>query len=373
MINEDLWNSYRQFDLQIKSQFHRIPYYQKILLSLILFALLPSVFFSKKSSHPNKKAILHYGNTEAWNTIYAAVDAEQYDYKIIRKLIPIIPKLFIHDLLDAFKYDWRFVLKHLYFFGFMALRVGQYYRFIQNRNLGILIVMQEYSPYMRYLTRVLESENKKLFNIMHGIPGKESSYFRFTRCFVWGEYFKNYYIHNHAHPDQFVISGSPYHQMLKQNRCIADEDIDILYMMQGEKHVSNDEITDTFDVLKNFVTEYRVVCKQHPVYPVKHVPEWIELVDEAPGKLLCRSKIILSHHSTALLDAMVLNKQVIAFTKVDRKEILHFLPSKAILTTKENLNEYLSKILIRDTDIAPLNCAIDDVNVKSVFAAYLGG
>lgn len=65
-------------------------------------------------------------------------------------------------------------------------------------NLSNLTVLQEYSFYLSYFRRVVEHEGGNLYNIQQGIPGDTYCYFRFSKYFVCGEYYKNIYIHNKA-------------------------------------------------------------------------------------------------------------------------------------------------------------------------------
>ena len=372
-MNNDLLRSYQQYRWQQQNGFLRIGILIKIGLSLIFFLLLFASLFPKKRYVFTKKiAIIDYGNTETLRTVYEALSLSTISNQTIRQTLPSLPRLFLKDILKAWQNDWKLVITNLPFLGILALRCGQYYSIIQKNEIQKLIVMQEYSYYMSYLTHILENEGKQLFNIMHGIPGKEASYFRFTRCFVWGEYFKNYYINNHASPKQFIISGSIYHQMLKNKRPIQEE-IDILYMMQGDEDfvIPNDELSETFEILEKISYNFKVACKRHPQYPTQTVPKNLNIIDGSPTQLMHKSKIILSHHSTSLLDAIVLGKHALAFVKRDRESILQFLPHKNIMTTKEMLQTTLLELLSHPNNITDSQFAIDDIDATNVILTTL--
>ncbi len=341
-MNNDLLRSYQQYRWQQQNGFLRLSILTKIGLSFIFFLVLLYSLFPRKKISCTKVAIVDYGQTETLRTVYITLDLPSIENNTLRKTLPCLPDIFFKDLRDAWREEWRFVAKNLPFLGVLALRCGQYYGAVQKQQIKNLIVMQEYSYYMSYLTRLLEYEEKHLFNIMHGIPGKEASYFRFTRCFVWGEYFKNYYIANHADPDQFIISGSIYHQMLK-NLPPIEATIDILYMMQGDEEwvISHDELTETFQILETLSPRFTIACKRHPLYPKQTVPPSLSIVEGSPTELMRSSKIVLSHHSTSLLDAIILGKYPLAFVKRDRDNMLRFLPQQAIITTKEILRTTL--------------------------------
>ncbi len=372
-MNNDLLRSCQQYRSQKEMKFLRTGIVTKIGLAFIFFAVLILSLLPKKRKQSNKKAIVYYDNIDTLKSIYTKLHLPSIENKQIRRTFPNLPRLFAKDIAEIWKEDWKLIITNLPFFGSLALRCGQYYSIVRKMEIKTLIVMQEYSYYMSYLTRIMEYEEKQLINIMHGIPGKEASHFRFSRCFVWGEYFKNYYIANHAHPEQFIISGSIYHQVLKQTGCKNDEDIDILYMMQGDTHISADELSETFVVLQQFTSKYKVACKQHPIYSVQNVPKELMVVDGSPTQLICRAKIVLSHHSTSLLDAMVLGKKPLAFTKDDSDGILKFLPQASIVSSKEKLQQTILNILLYPEHVHFIPSAIDDIDAEKVISQVLKG
>lgn len=372
-MNNDLLRSYQQYRWQQQNGFLRLSILTKIGLSFIFFLVLLYSLFPRKKISCTKVAIVDYGQTETLRTVYITLDLPSIENKTLRKTLPYLPDIFFKDLLDACSEEWRFVAKNLPFLGVLALRCGQYYGAVQKQQIKNLIVMQEYSYYMSYLTRLLEYEEKHLFNIMHGIPGKEASYFRFTRCFVWGEYFKNYYIANHADPEQFIISGSIYHQSLKDLSPL-EATIDILYMMQGDEDwvISHDELAETFQILEILCSQFKIICKRHPLYPNQFIPPSLSIAEGSPTKLIQNSKIVLSHHSTSLLDALVLGKHPLAFVKRDREDMLHFLPKEAIITTKEMLLTTLL-VLLDHHKMSTIKSVIDNRDASNIILQTLKG
>lgn len=371
-MNNDLLRSYQQYRSQQQSGFLRIGFMTKIGLSFIFFLLLLSSLFSRKKSTFGKTAIINYGNTDSLNSVYKALSFPTIDNQTLRKTLPVLPPVFLKDIIDAWREEWKFIATNLPFLGVLAFRCGQYYGTVQNHKIQKLIVMQEYSYYMSYLTRLMENEGKQLFNIMHGIPGKEASYFRFTHCFVWGEYFKNYYIANYADPIQFIVSGSIYHQILK-NLPPIQETIDILYMMQGDEDwvISHNELTETFEILKKLSSHFKIACKRHPQYPMQAVPDELMIIEGSPTQLMLTSKIILSHHSTSLLDAIILGKRALAFVKRNREGMLQFLPLNNIITSKEMLLYRLQNLLNHPDNETDSQYAIDDADAQNVILSVL--
>ena len=372
-MHEDLLNACLQFDRRVEMGLYRLAFHRKLLLIVLFFVVLPTVLFTRPRRDGERTVQLHYGETEAWRAIYDGVGVPEYDYGLIRKLLPVLPRVFATDIWTALRHDWKFVARYLPFFGLLALRVGQHYRFARKHRVRTLIVMQEYSPYMRYLTRIMEYEERSLVNIMHGIPGGEAAYFRFTRCFVWSEYYKNFYIANHADPGQFVVIGSFYHQKIGKAGCRVDEDIDLLYMMQGETHVPLKEREAVFALIQSIAPRYRVVCRQHPVYKIRELPPDLFISTDSPMELICRSRIVLSHHSTALLDALVLKKAVIAYTGSDKTSVVAFLPKTFAVTGVDALKERLDGLLCGTlVQQRPEHIfAIDDLDSRQIVRTHL--
>lgn len=367
-MNNDLFRSYQQYLWQQQNGFLRLSILIKIGLSFIFFLVLFLSMLPRKKVPCTRTVMINYGQTETLRSVYTTLSFHTIENHSLRKALPFLPNIFLQDLSNMWGKDWKFVVKNLPFLGVIALRCGQYYSTIQEQQIKNLIVMQEYSYYMSYLTRLLEYEGKGLFNIMHGIPGKEACFFRFTRCFIWGEYFKNYYITNHAAPEQFIISGSIYHQMLK-NLSPLEATIDILYMMQGDEDwvVSHDELAETFEILETLCSQFKIACKRHPLYPKQFIPPSLSIAEGSPTELIQNSKIVLSHHSTSLLDALVLGKHPLAYVKRDRDDMLNFLPKEAIIRTKEMLHTILLNRHKRPTTAS----VIDDKDAPSIILQIL--
>lgn len=366
-MNSDLFRSYQQYHWQQENGFLPLALRTKIGLILIFIIMLVSALFPRKKTSSHTTAIINYGESDALRPVYTTLSFPTISNHTLRKTFPILPYVFLQDMIQMWRSDWKFVVKNLPFLGILGLRCGQYYSIIHKQQIKNLIVMQEYSYYMSYLTRLLEHEEKHLFNIMHGIPGKEACYFRFTRCFVWGEYFKHYYITNHADPHQFIISGSIYHRMLKKLPPI-ESTIDVLYMMQGDEEfvIPSQERLETFEILEKISKKFTVACKRHPQYPNQSVPYNLRVVEGSATELIRISKIILSHHSTSLLDGMILGKHVLAFIKQNRKPMLQFLPDNNIVTTKESLYRSISTYLETLFTPSEISYALDDIDAHTV-------
>lgn len=111
--------------------------------------------------------------------------------------------LFLFKL--AFKYPVPcFILK-------TAIKIAYYKYLIVMFSPKAIIVHNEASYTSSILTFFCEKNGVEHINVMHGekIYFIGDGYFRFTRCYVWNEYYKNLFIEMNAEPNQFIVEIPP--------------------------------------------------------------------------------------------------------------------------------------------------------------------
>ncbi len=352
MIDSDLMRSYYQYKKHQEIGHFKISFFKKILLSLLFFILIPFFIFKffyltrfKRDRLDKGLYIFSFTIYEPMKSIVSKL-ASIEDTVVINfpKALPIFPTILLKDFGNIFFKKPFWTLRNLDFFGALAFKILPHYRY----NISKLLLLQEYSFYSSYLTRMYESENGSLYNIMHGIPGEEASFFRFTKCFVWGEYFKDFYIKNHAEKTQFVIAGSIYHKKLLDNFYLDKEnEFDILYALQGDKFIDRKYTQDTYDTLLKVQKELdiTIAVKAHPRFPNSDIiPKSFIKIDSSPIKIIGASTLIISHFSTILLDAKVVGKNILAFVPVEHDNLVNYLESDEIVYNKDTL--YMSIINI---------------------------
>ncbi len=199
MIDSDLKRSYHQYKKRIKLGLIKVSFLQKLILGILFFIILfLSIMFSslflRKNSKKEKIFLIDYSDKEPHKSIKEElVKIENILLiKFDKYFLPILPIYFYKGLLD----EPIFWLKNLDFLGALSIQVAKYYNLYHSKNMHSMIVLQEYSFYMSYLTSIIEFDGGKLYNIMHGIPGDEASFFRFSKCFVWGKYYEDFFIKN---------------------------------------------------------------------------------------------------------------------------------------------------------------------------------
>lgn len=370
MLDSDLKRSYYQYLKHIKVDLVQLNFVHRWSLSFIFIVIfLSSLVFS--FIYYRKKA------GKRINSMICSSDREPYDSikngllkndvvelaKINRFAPPVLPMMFY---VEVFK-NFRFYMKRMDFLGAMSIKLVQYFSLYHKKNMRVLIVLQEYSFYMSYLTALVEARDGKLFNIMHGIPGEEASFFRFSKCFVWGTYYKNFFIRNFAEKRQFVVSGSIYHTALKSRiEHNIQKKYDIVYLMQGNRFATSDEVSDVLKILSQLSRQYKVAVKQHPLHYVKldYNIEEIEIKNVFDVYQNC--KIVLSHFSTSLLDAKLLGINAVSYSKINRESMLGFMEEDEIMHNEGELLNCLKNRLEKGYEAKPLSADYIDTSVDTV-------
>jgi hypothetical protein len=340
----DLMRSYAQYKKHQEIGHLELNPIKKVVLAggffLLPFSSLFGLYykFINKSTKQYRIHILSFGNQEPMGTILEELTRLE-DSRIICPPVslPVFPFVMWMDFCRVLFQKPLWVIRNLDFFGALGLKVSQYYGYKCKYKINKLLFFQEYSFYSSYLTYLFERDKGALYNLMHGIPGKESCCFRFTKCFVWGEYFKQYYIENSAEKTQFIIAGSIYHRKL--SRQSNKNNYDIIYALQGDMYV---DIKITHRMLKVLseiqkTLGLKIGVKKHPIYISSAVipNELITIMNQENGKI--NAKMVVSHFSTMLLDAKVLGRKVLAYVPKEKRELVKYLGKDEVVFEDNNL------------------------------------
>ena len=107
----------------------------------------------------------------------------------------------IATLIRIHPLSWHFVFKCL-------LKTMQYRSAVDSNAPDALIVSDEYSFTSSVMSWHFENEGVELINVMHGekLFYMRDSFFRFSRCYVWSDTFRQLFIKLRADEDQFIIA-----------------------------------------------------------------------------------------------------------------------------------------------------------------------
>jgi hypothetical protein len=377
MINDDLMRSFKQYKRQEEIDYINISVFRKTIFYFLFFALIPFTLFElcylffKKNKNKKTCFVFQFGNNEPMKTIFQILSTVN-KIKIIQRprSIPIPSFLLVKDIAYTFIKNPLWVVRNLDFLGALSAKISIFNGHKLRYNISNLILFQEYSFYSSYLTRIFEYNNGSLYNLMHGVPGQEAAYFRFTKCFVWGEYFKDYYIQNNAEKKQFIVAGSLYHNTLV-NKCFKkDITYDIVYAMQGNNHLDNMYIEKTFNILLKIHKEFNVKIgiKEHPVYVNINVkiPKEFFIVNLTPIETICKSNLIISHFSTIFLDTKVLKKNVLAYIPETKIDLVQYLEKDEICYDEEICYSNICNILNKKAKINVLPISVLNNQINSL-------
>jgi len=354
MINSDLIRSYKQYSIHKKMQLIKITSVRKIALSLIFFLIVLTLifktyytFFYKKKNN-SKLKIISFGTNEPMKSIlYELSKIKGSETIVCPKAIYIFPSILLKDFVKIFLKMPLWSIKNLDFFGALAIKVSQYYGYKVKYGIKNLLIFQEYSFYSTYLTYIFEQENGGLYNMMHGIPGKEAAFFRFTKCFVWGEYFSKFYIANGAKKNQFLIVGSLYHSQLRLKNKNYTKKYDILYAVQG--NFADKEYAQTIiNTLEKISIDYnlKIAIKEHPLYKCScDIPSCFHVVDTSAFEAIASSKMVISQFSTMLLDAKVIGGSVLAFLPEKNKHLVNYLNDDEVYCEIDKLGSVITHLI----------------------------
>lgn len=373
MINQDFQRSFYQYKIHKDIKHINITILNKLILSCIWLFYVPLVvtklFYSLLHKHCSRKKrviVFDFNSKEPMKTILSELDTLE-NIEIIKnpKSLPVFPLILLKDFISSLCTQPLWTLKNLDFFGALSIKISIYYGYKVKYNLNNLTLFQEYSFYSSYLTRVFEYENGSLYNLMHGIPGEEASFFRFTKCFVWGDYFKNYYINNMAESSQFIVAGSIFHTKLKSLKVNTTERYDIIFALQGSQY-SNRKYTEKIFSLLNHLHDdlnLKIAVKPHPQYEDDISNIKFDILETSPYEAIYSGKLIISQFSTMLLDAKSIGKKVFSFLPFNQKKLVGYLNEDEIAFTYLDAYMKIMKIINNKKEV---NESIIDLNMNTV-------
>ncbi len=230
-----------------------------IVLPVLFYYLCKGLSINRKNSSKKYKAIFFCDDsrrdllpkevTNKYRDIYSAQWWE-FSSGLIRKDLPFIVPLF-----KRFTWHPFFILKCL-------VKISAYGAVIRSYSVEAIIVTAEQSYTSSVLTAYCEYNDIKHINVMHGerLFSIRKAFFRFHKCYVWEEFYKNLFIDLRASKTQFVISLPE--SVLFSGQLNVKKEVDITYYLQGisEEHIKR--IKEVMDLL--IEQGYNVAIRPHP-------------------------------------------------------------------------------------------------------------
>lgn len=205
---------------------------------------------------------------------------------------------------------WNVYKTHPFSFFFILrvmIKVSFYRFFIEEYHPKAIAINAEFSSASSVMTLYCENMGIAHYNIMHGekLYYIRDSFFRFTKCYVWDEYYRDLFLCLRAFKDQFIIE-KPESILFDVAKYSGKQPlIDYKYMLNGNHNLK--EISNVLHNLKN--KGYTIMVRPHPAYTdLKIVQQYFDEDEIEPCSVsieesLANTKNVISLYSTVLLQA----------------------------------------------------------------------
>lgn len=205
---------------------------------------------------------------------------------------------------------WRVYIRHPLSFFFVLriiIKISFYRYFIEEYHPKAIAINSEFSSASSVMTAYCENVGISHFNIMHGekLYFIRDSFFRFSRCYVWDEYYKDLFISLRADYSQFIIE-KPESVLFDVSKYKGKRQmIDYKYMLNGNSKL--EEIAAALHKIRD--KGFRVMVRPHPAYTnIELVKLFFEEDEIEPCTVtieesLSNSQNVISLYSTVLLQA----------------------------------------------------------------------
>lgn len=269
----DIERSYFQYCCQMKLKKRGSVF----LINLVSLPLIVFYYIKKGNigivREQREAVFLSYGISE--EVIPLQLKQEFESWKVLEECGEFITKAerrYVWELVKRYTFSWHFILKCL-------IKMRTYRYIIENFSPKAIVNCGEYSFTSSFMTYYCEKEGIEHINVMHGekLFFIRDSFFRFHRCFVWDEYYKNLFLQLRAADGQFCISIPE--AILFDADCKIKKEYHFTYYLGYETVEVLKKIAQTLSVLKK--RGFKISVRPHPRYSNK------ETVDRIFGEMDC--------------------------------------------------------------------------------------
>ena len=321
--NNDIERSYKQY----KCQCFFMPFWKRWIFNAISFVLYPFALVGllcKSYGSTKKEGVDAIGDMKSMKEIVPDELNEEfdihYDYFNSGFFLKGADMRFIANLLKAYPFSPFFQLK-------LLLKLSIYSYIIHRYHPRAIVVHGEYSFTSSVLTGFCQYNHVAHINVMHGekLFYIRDSYFRFHRCYVWDEFYKNLFLSLKAEASQFIIAIPPSLRINQKPDPRADSFADYKYYLANYSEEEIKSIVRSMD----FVSKkgQKVVFRPHPRYSDVQLLRKVvsENCIEYPSKVNIIDSIANCDHvvgsfSTVLLQGYCIGKDVILDDVTYRKQ-----------------------------------------------------
>lgn len=215
---------------------------------------------------------------------------------------------YIKTLFFKYPFSYYFILRIIF-------KISIYRFFIEKYHPMAIAINSEYSSTSSVMTYYCESQGIDHINIMHGekLLFIRDSFFRFTKCYVWDEYYINLFKTLRAADDQFVIERPQSLIIDTKSHKDAIPYCDYKYML-----FENDKLESISRSMQSLKDKgYKVKVRPHPSYTDMEKlrryfkDEDIEDTNVSIPDSISNSHYVISLASTVLLQSYFSNINII--------------------------------------------------------------
>lgn len=217
-------------------------------------------------------------------------------------------RVFFISVIKRYPFSWYFLAKCL-------IKLEYYSYEIRCHAPHAIIVCNEYSFTSSFLTAYCNQFGIKHINVMHGEKSfcLNDTFFRYDRCFIWDDAYKDLFISLRAYPNQFIVSVP---RSLKFDNIQISKKNDYTYYLGEESGV---ELKKVISVMKELTKKGAIVSvRPHPRYTnINELSTYadtitIEDADEVSiEKSIMQTDYVVSKFSTVLTQAYYNGKKMV--------------------------------------------------------------
>lgn len=344
-------NDFQRSFNQYKAQMFFVTVVKRILFNSVCTILTPFLWIIllikglyQKERYKTDAIIQH----NAYSGVVPQVVLEKYNISQ-ENLWSKIGSLSFKDnffLLHLVKYYFRspyFVFKSIY-------KIALYSQLIRRYHPNAIIVFNEYSFTSSLLTAYCEWRGIEHVNIMHGekLLYIRDSFFRFTTCYIWEDYYKELFKKLRTPSDQFVSATPPFMKIDLQKCKNMEAFAEYKYYLANYTELELNSIIRSMAVLKR--GNAKIKYRPHPRYSnIEMLKKYVSEEDiEYPDQVnimesVANCKNAVGCYTTVLNQAYHSGINVI-IDDIDFPEIFGKLSELEYVLLNKNLNLLSKKI-----------------------------
>ena len=333
-------NNIERSFFQYKAQMKLCGWWRKVLVNIGAIPFLVFYYFKKSSKKiiVNKADAVFVRDGLPCNVMQESLRKEFFVIEVDAiegNKLTSRDRRYIFKLSLKHPFSWLFLLKTI-------IKIMRYRWIIDTYNPKALIVCNEYSFTSSLLTEFCNQNDVELINVMHGekLFFIRDSFFKFNRCYIWSEFYKELFTELRADSNQFIVEIPP---SLKFASVEAEKTVDYTYYLQMQKGEELAKIVETLSAISK--RGDKVAVRPHPRYT--NLDELKALINDVHIEIesckeitiensILRTKNVISLYSTVLLQAYINGVNIVIDDISNKDDYLKLVELKYVMLNAEH-------------------------------------